>query len=113
MKYLLEGSVRQSLSQVRIGVELVDASSGTEMWTEYYDRSLKDIFSAQDEMIRKVATTLDLFLQLQKFPNLQPSGPRTKNPEAFDDYLRDGIEKRQWAAKAIALDPEYATPMPF
>ena len=58
VKYLLEGSVHKEADQVRIGVELVDASTGTEKWTARYDRPLKDIFAVQDEIVGKVVTTL-------------------------------------------------------
>jgi adenylate cyclase len=119
VKYLLEGSVRKTPEQVRIGVELVDASSRAEMWSENYDRPLKDIFAVQDEIVRKVTTTLDLLLELQKFPRYQTQFQRTQNLQAFDDYLRggeyswrldqdDNQKARHWAAKAIELDPEYA-----
>jgi adenylate cyclase len=119
VKYLLEGSVRKTPEQVRIGVELVDASSGAEMWSENYDRLLKDIFAVQDEIVRKVTTTLDLLLELQKFPRYQAQFQRTQSLEAFDDYLRggeyswrldqdDNQKARHWATKAIELDPEYA-----
>ena len=55
VKYVLEGSVQKAADRVRIGVELVDASSGSEMWTQRYDRPLKDIFAVQDEIVRKLS----------------------------------------------------------
>jgi adenylate cyclase len=120
VKYLLEGSVHKEADQVRIGVELVDASSGTDEWTAQYDRPLKDIFAVQDEIVGKVVTTLGLLLKLDemKLPHLG-SSRTTDNLDAFDDYLR-GIENmmlgtkadseraRQWMKKAIDLDPKYA-----
>ena len=68
VKYMLEGSVRKAAEQVRIGVELVDASSGTEMWTQRFDRPLKDIFAVQDEIVGKVVTTLGLIFKREEFP---------------------------------------------
>ena len=61
---MLEGSVRKAADRVRIGVELVDASTGTEMWTQHYDRPLSDIFAVQDEIVGKVVTTLGLIFKL-------------------------------------------------
>jgi len=125
VKYLLEGSVHKEADQVRIGVELVDASSGTDEWTAQYDRPLKDIFAVQDEIVGKVVTTLGLLFKLDemKLPHFG-NAPPTENLEAFDDYLRavksfslgilshgtkdDSEKARQLMEKAIDLDPKYA-----
>jgi adenylate cyclase len=119
VKYLLEGSVRKAANQIRIGVELVDASSDTERWTQRFDRPLTDIFAVQDEIVGKVVTTLGLIFKLDEL-NL-PGGisfQPTDNLEAYDDFLRgaeyhlrftkdDDAKARQWVEKAIALDPEF------
>ncbi|HKV54052.1 MAG TPA: adenylate/guanylate cyclase domain-containing protein, partial [Candidatus Binataceae bacterium] len=120
VKYLLEGSVHKGADRVRIGVELVDASSGTEMWAERYDRPFKDIFAVQDEVMGKIVTTLGLLLKLDemKLPHGGKARP-TENLEAFDDYLRsveyffratkdDNARARLWAEKAVELDPKFA-----
>src|SRR5712691_6580108 len=119
--YVLEGSVRKAGDNVRITAQLVDATTGDHLWAEHYDRPLKDIFSLQDEIVRRIVTTLKLALpldtqwkdQLQDFV-----GQHTDNPEAYDDYLRgakyiltysaEGVSKaKEMFAKAIELDPEY------
>ena len=120
VKYVLEGSVRKAADQVRIGVELVDASTGTEEWTARYDRPLKDIFGVQDEIVSRVVTTLGLLFKVDemKLPHSGSIQP-TENLEAFDDGLRgaeyywratkdDSAKARQWGQKAIDLDPKYA-----
>jgi adenylate cyclase len=125
VKYVLEGSVRKAADQVRIGVELVDASTGTEMWTQRYDRPLADIFAMQDEIVGKVVTTLGLVLKLEEMnaPHEGKSQPTT-NLEAFDDMLRasqyfnrytkdDNVRARGWIEKAIKLDPAYADAYAF
>src|SRR3984957_10632846 len=66
VKYVLEGTVHKEADQVRIGVELVDASSGTDEWTAHYNRPLKDIFAVQDEIVGKVVTTLGLILKVDE-----------------------------------------------
>jgi adenylate cyclase len=119
VRYVLEGSVRKAADQVRIGVELVDASTGTEMWTQRYDRPFADIFEMQDEIVGKVVTTLGLVLALEEMnaPNEGKWRPTT-NLEAFDDILRaaqyfwrftkvDNARARGWIEKAIELDPTY------
>ena len=119
VKYVLEGSVRKAAGQVRITVQLADATTGAELWAERYDRPLRDVFKLQDEIVRKIMTTLNLQLALSQ----QGEGvilPRsTENLEAYDDLLR-GLEyfvgltaegnakARAMFEKAIALDPKYA-----
>ncbi len=119
VKYLLEGSVQKAADRVRIGVELVDATSGTEAWTARYDRPLKDIFAVQDEIVGKVVTTLGLILKLDEMKTPHGSSFRpSDNLEAFDDHLRaleyffrltkdDNAKARHWSQEAIALDPKF------
>jgi adenylate cyclase len=117
VKYVLEGSVRKADNQVRITAQLVDATTGDHIWAEHYDRGLRDIFSLQDEIVRRIVTTLNLQL------NLTEKGvrvaKRTDNLEAYDYLLRgmefqenltkEGNEKaRQMFEKAIELDPKYS-----
>src|ERR1700674_3362295 len=92
VKYVLEGRVRKAANHIRIGVELVDASLGTERWAERYDRPLKDIFAVQDEIVSKVVTTLGLLFKLDemKVPHGGSFRP-TDSLEAYDDCLR-GVE---------------------
>jgi len=120
VKYLLEGSIQKSSDQVRIGVELVDAGSGAEMWTQRFDRPFKDIFAVQDEIVEKVVATLGLLLKLKqmRFPQFSIVHP-TDNLKAFGYYLRaeeyswrqtkDGnAQARAWLDKATELDPHFA-----
>jgi adenylate cyclase len=102
---------------VRITAQLVDATTGEHLWAEHYDRPLKDIFSLQDEIVRRIVTTLKLQLPLDiQWSNF--FAQHTDNPEAYDDYLRgmeytqsfstEGILKaRQMYQRAIELDPAY------
>ncbi len=117
VKYILEGSVRKEANQVRITAQLVDATTGDHIWAEYYDRPLRDVFSLQDEIVRRIVTTLNLQLTLEERGILFKK--RTDNLEAYDDFLRaleytlsitkDGNEKaRQALEQAIALDPKYS-----
>ncbi|MBV8360500.1 MAG: tetratricopeptide repeat protein [Deltaproteobacteria bacterium] len=118
VKYVLQGSVRKAGGQVRINVQLADASSGEELWAERYDRPLRDIFALQDEIVRKIVTTSNLQLNLAEYGAVIPRS--TENLEAYDDVLRgteylitltkDGNTKaRPMFEKAIELDPRYAT----
>jgi adenylate cyclase len=118
VKYVLEGSVHKAGDQVRITAQLVDATTGADLWAQHYDRPMRDIFSLQDAVVRSIATTLKLqFTLLQRGLNIVTK--QTDNLEAYDDFLRgaeysrsltkEGNAKaRQMFEKAIELDPNYA-----
>jgi TolB-like protein len=117
VRYVLEGSVQRAGEQVRIVAQLIDTTTGSHLWSERYDRPLKDIFALQDEVVQKIVTTLSLQLTLREQGHIMRK--RTDNLEAYDLYLR-GVEyhwrltkeantqARQLFEKAFALDPQYA-----
>jgi adenylate cyclase len=117
VKYVLEGSVRKTADRVRINVQLVDASTGNQVWTQRYDRQLHDIFALQDEIVQSLVATLNLQLTVLQRGWFLPQ--RTKNLEAYDYFLRgfesllsptpDGLAKgRKMFEKSVELDPGYA-----
>jgi adenylate cyclase len=117
VQYVLEGSVLKSGEQVRITAQLIDATQDHHLWTERYDRPLKDIFALQDEIVQKIVTTLKLQLTLLEQGLLMRK--TTDNLEAYDYYLRGweyfgrltkewNAQARQMFEKAIELDPQYA-----
>ena len=55
VRYVLEGSVRRADDQVRVTAQLIDATTGYHLWSERYDRPLKDIFAVQDEIVQQIA----------------------------------------------------------
>jgi len=117
VRYVLEGSVRRADNQVRVTVQLIDATTGGHLWVERYDRPLKALFALQDEIVQKIVTTLRLQLSVQEQGWIVRK--RTDNLEAYDALLR-GVEyfwrytkeantqARQMFEKAVALDPQYA-----
>jgi adenylate cyclase len=117
VRYVLEGSVQKAAGQVRIVAQLVDTITGGHLWSQRYDRPLKDIFALQDEIVQKIVTTLKLQLTLWEKGSLVRK--HTDNLEAYDYVLR-GVEyfgrftkeanaqARQMSEKALALDPQYA-----
>ncbi|MCP3873980.1 MAG: tetratricopeptide repeat protein [Desulfobacteraceae bacterium] len=62
VRYVVEGSVRKFENQIRITVQLIDATTGHNLWAERYDRDLKDIFALQDEITMKIVTALQVKL---------------------------------------------------
>jgi adenylate cyclase len=114
VRYVLEGSVQKADQRVRITTQLIEAMTGYHLWSEQYDRPLKDIFALQDEIVQKIVTTLRLQLTLSEQGILQRK--TTNNLEAYDYYLRGveywsrytkeaNVQARQMFEKAIELDP--------
>ncbi len=87
VQYVLEGSVRKAGNQVRVTTQLIDAVNDRHVWAERYNRPLQDIFALQDEIVRKIVTTLKLQLTVmeQGFFNVRK---RTDSLEAYDAFLR-------------------------
>ena len=114
---LVEGSVRKSKNRVRITVQLVDAQSEEQLWTETYDRDLQDIFSVQSDIAQQVAKALELRLGVRESSALRHQ--QTQNPEAYSLYLKgrhswnlrseNEINRAiKYFEEAIGRDPRYA-----
>jgi TolB-like protein/tetratricopeptide (TPR) repeat protein len=84
--HFIEGSVRKAGDRVRITAQMIDATDGTHVWTETYDRELTDMFAIQEEIARAIATSLRMPLGIGTGQNLV-SG-RTIDPESYQQYLR-------------------------
>lgn len=86
VRMVLEGSVRKQGERVRITAQLIDASNGFHVWSQTYDRDLKDIFAIQDEIARAIANEL----QVKMVDTSGSTAPQrgTRNIEAHDAYLR-------------------------
>jgi adenylate cyclase len=61
--YVLEGSVRRANDQVRITTQLIDGTTGGHLWSERYDRAIKDIFALQDDITQQIIRALRVALQ--------------------------------------------------
>lgn len=117
VKSILEGSVRKSGNRLRITVQLVNASDGYHLWSERYDREMKDIFDVQDEIAQEI--TEKLRLQLKGNEQNLLTKRYTENTEAYQAYLRgryfwnkrteEGVKKAVgYFQQAIEIDPTYA-----
>ena len=82
VRYVLEGSVRRSGSQIRINAQLIDAETDTHLWAERFDGDTSDLFALQDEITTRIAVALNIELI-----NREAARP-TENPDAFDYVLR-------------------------
>src|SRR5215813_6884828 len=117
VRYVLEGSVQKADQRVRITTQLIDATTGYHLWSEQYDRPLKDILTLHDEIVQKIVTTLRLQLTLREqgvivrkhTDNLEAYDAFLRGKEAFNRYTQEAnVQARQLCDKAIALDPSYA-----
>jgi len=118
VKYVLEGSVRKAGDKVRITAQLVDAKTGHHLWAERYDRDLKNIFALQDEITKKIITSLQVKLTRGDAERLYAKG--TDNLEAYlrclqaRELILGAVTKeknmlaRRLAQEAIDLDPNYS-----
>jgi len=115
--YVLTGSLRRAGARLRINAGLVDASTEFPVWSERYDREMKDVFEVQDEIAQKIAEALRITLSPQEQQAL--SEKPTEDLQAYDLYLRGrnyarrvGRQDLQFAIQmyenAVALDPGFA-----
>jgi TolB-like protein len=113
---LLEGTVRKQGDRVRIVAELISAADGIELWTQTFDRELKDIFAVQQEIAKAVADSLRVTLLGSEEGSSQMA---TSSVEAHNAYLqghfhfqRGSVEDYRKAItyfdRATELDPNYA-----
>lgn len=115
---VLEGSVRKAGNRIRINVQLVNAADGYQLWSERYDREMKDIFDVQDEITLAVVEALKVkLLGAAKEAVLKR---HTRNAEAPEHYLRglyyfnkftptDFPKAIECFNRAIAIDSHYAS----
>ena len=108
---VLEGSVRRAGQRIRVTIQLVDARTGFQVWSERYDRQMEDIFELQDDIARAITERLKVSLGA----GLRRS---TSDLEAYELYLKgryywaqrpQGIGKAiEYFERAIEQDPNYA-----
>jgi adenylate cyclase len=114
---VLEGSVQRAGDRLRVTAQLIDATTGNHLWSERYDRDLKDIFAVQDEITKKIITAMQV--KLTEGEQARAFAKGTDNLEAYlkclqaKEYLlklnpESNALGKQSAEEAIALDPQYA-----
>jgi adenylate cyclase len=117
VRYVLEGSVQKSGDRVRVMAQLIDALKGNHVWSERYDRELKDLFSVQDDITKNIITAVHVKLTDGEAARVFAKG--TSNLHAYlkvseaiwhtSQATKEGVLRaEQLAEEAIALDPTYA-----
>jgi serine/threonine protein kinase/Tfp pilus assembly protein PilF len=103
--YVLTGSLRRAGTRLRITTQLVDTNTDFPLWSERYDREMKDVFEVQDEIARKIAEALRVTLSPQELEALAIKP--TENLQAYDLYLRG----KRYARRQTRQDLEFALQM--
>jgi adenylate cyclase len=87
VRYILEGSVRKTGSRVQVNAQLVDASSGAQIWADRVDKEIKDLWELQDHVTGRIAASLDI--QLARAESLRVSqSQHSSDADAIDLRLR-------------------------
>ena len=113
VRYVLEGSVQRSGKRLRVNVQLIDAETGNHLWAECFDKPVADLFDMQDEIVSRLANTLDAELSAAEARRAE----RSPHPDSMDlvfqgrawwnkglipDHM---IQARGFFEQALALDP--------
>ena len=113
VRYVLEGSVQRGGNRLRVNVQLIDAATGNHLWAERFDKPVADLFDVQDEIVSRLANTLNAELiaaearraELAPLPgsmDLYFQGMACANKGASPEYL---TQARGYYERALVLDP--------
>jgi tetratricopeptide (TPR) repeat protein len=113
VRYVLEGSVQRGGNRLRVNVQLIDAETGNHLWAERFDKPVADLFDMQDEIVSRLANTLDAQLIAAEARRAE----RSLHPNSMDLYFQGrarfnkGLvpeymtQARGFFERALALDP--------
>jgi TolB-like protein/Flp pilus assembly protein TadD len=114
VRYVLEGSVQRGGNRLRVNVQLVDAETGNHLWAERFDKPFADLFEVQDEIVSRLANTLNA--QLVAAEARRAEG--VLHPDAMDLYFQGmawlnkggnpeaNSQARTFFERSLALDPQ-------
>ena len=121
VRYVLEGSVQRGGNRMRVNVQLIDAENGNHLWAERFDKPLADLFDMQDEIVARLANTLNAQLIVAEARRAEQAS-RIGNLDAFDLTMRgralsfgfvqptkeNNLVLRAIYEQALAIDPNNA-----
>jgi TolB-like protein/class 3 adenylate cyclase/tetratricopeptide (TPR) repeat protein len=113
VRYVLEGSVQRGGNRLRVNVQLVDAETGNHLWAERFDKPVADLLDMQDEIVSRLANTLDAQLIVAEARRAE----RSPHPDATDLYFQGLaslfkgeipehlIQARRFFERALVINP--------
>jgi TolB-like protein len=113
VRYVLEGSVQRGGNRLRVNVQLIDAETGNHFWAERFDKPVADLFDMQDEIVSRLANTLNAELIAVEARRAE----RSPHPDAMDLYFQgwasanrgttaeNNAQAQQFFERALLLDP--------
>ena len=114
IRYVLEGSVQRSAKRLRVNVQLIDAGTGNHLWAERFDKPVADLLDMQDEIVSRLANTLNAQLIEAEARRAE----RSLHPDAMDLYFQGMAwfnkgaipehmaQARGFFERALVLDPK-------
>ena len=96
VRYALEGSVQRSGNRMRINAQLIDAQSGSHLWAERFERPVTDLFEMQDEIVARIANTLNAQLIAAEARRAE----RAPTPDSLDLYFQG----QAWVSKGVTFE---------
>jgi TolB-like protein len=121
VRYALEGSVQRSGNRLRVNVQLIDAETGNHLWAERFDKLITDLFDMQDEIVARLANTLDAQLIAAEARRAE----RSLHPNSMDLFFQGRAcwnkgfapeymtRARDFFERSLALDPNNIDAMVF
>jgi TolB-like protein/class 3 adenylate cyclase len=96
VNYVLEGSVQRGSNRFRVNVQLIDTKTGKHLWAERFDKPVADLFDMQDEIVSRLANTLNAELMAAEARRAEGS----LHPDAMDSYFQG----MAWANKGVTIE---------
>src|SRR6202034_4561434 len=118
VRYVLEGSVQRDANRVRVNAQLIDAESGAHVWADRFEDDVVDLFKLQDDVVARLAGTLQV--ELLNAEAQRSLHDRPRNPDAIDLTMRgmallnqpftkaSRFQAREFFEQALTLDPTNA-----
>jgi TolB-like protein/Flp pilus assembly protein TadD len=115
VRYVLEGSVQRTDNRIRVNVQLIDAETGSHLWAERFYKPMADLFDMQDEIVSRLASTLNAQLIAAEAKR----AARVLHPDAIDFYFQgmarwntywttsNMVQARSFFERALELDPDH------
>ncbi|MFC1863743.1 tetratricopeptide repeat protein, partial [Thermodesulfobacteriota bacterium] len=116
VQYVLEGSVQKSGDRLRVTAQLIDALTGHHLWSEKYDREMRDLFELQDEITKRIAVSLhvelmrggEVLIEARSTDNLEAWSKAAKGYHYWARMTKEDNEKaQQFYKEAVKFDPNY------